>query len=207
MRKDGRGAHGTLPDGENLFGAARNGQAASSLRLAEVAVLSNEDYRTFDGMGYNSSSNNTPHVDRSVVLEELDISTSQRNFLDTRAVSRTVLNHDYALSPKTLNSFNNPYSPPSNDASDIYAYKEGKLTLQSISYYGAGSGKVDPDNFKAIGDYACVGQPFEFDVTGEDADGDSLVYFLTTPFLGSLTRDNPTTQYPPKGPWAEIMTS
>jgi gliding motility-associated-like protein len=34
------------------------------------------------------------------------------------------------------------------------------------------------------GDYACVNSPFYFDFSGVDADGDSLVYSLVTPFKG-----------------------
>lgn len=45
---------------------------------------------------------------------------------------------------------------------------------------------------KIQGDYACVNTPFNFDFGGTDADGDSLVYSLTTPMQGYSTKATPS---------------
>ena len=42
------------------------------------------------------------------------------------------------------------------------------------------------------GDYICVNRPFTFDFSATDADGDSLVYTLVTPYNGTSSRDNPS---------------
>lgn len=41
------------------------------------------------------------------------------------------------------------------------------------------------------GDYACVGQPFTLDFSAKDADGDSLVYNLVTPYNGYSSPGQP----------------
>lgn len=43
---------------------------------------------------------------------------------------------------------------------------------------------------EAKGDYACVGKPFTFDFSAKDADGDSLIYSLVTPYNGFSNRVN-----------------
>lgn len=61
-----------------------------------------------------------------------------------------------------------------------------------------------PTLFKPLSDFACVNQPFEFDFSGLDPDGDSLVYGMVPPFAGNTTANNPG-QYPtqPAPPLAE----
>ena len=39
-----------------------------------------------------------------------------------------------------------------------------------------------PQDFKPLRDYACVGQPYYADISGKDADGDELRYYLEEPF-------------------------
>jgi len=46
-----------------------------------------------------------------------------------------------------------------------------------------------------VGDFACVGQPFNFDFAATDADGDSLTYQLTAPLVGTSDSTLPG-QYP-----------
>lgn len=61
-----------------------------------------------------------------------------------------------------------------------------------------------PTNFTPLQDYACVGVPYSADFSGEDDDGDSLVYTLATP-LDSSTDDalpSITTAPYPLVPWA-----
>lgn len=64
-----------------------------------------------------------------------------------------------------------------------------------------------PTLFKPLSDFACVNQPFEFDFSGEDPDGDSLVYEMVAPYKGNTTGSNPG-QYPqdPAPPTPEPYT-
>jgi len=48
-----------------------------------------------------------------------------------------------------------------------------------------------PELFPPLSDYACVNQPFYFDFGGTDADGDSLVYYLSNPINGNSSRNDP----------------
>ncbi|WP_370724900.1 gliding motility-associated C-terminal domain-containing protein [Fibrella aquatica] len=41
------------------------------------------------------------------------------------------------------------------------------------------------------GDYICLNRPFTFDFSARDADGDSLVYSMVTPYNGFSNRNNP----------------
>ncbi len=41
------------------------------------------------------------------------------------------------------------------------------------------------------GDYICLNRPFTFDFSAKDADGDSLVYSMVTPYNGFSDRNNP----------------
>jgi gliding motility-associated-like protein len=48
-----------------------------------------------------------------------------------------------------------------------------------------------PRIFPPLGDYACLGELFYYDFGGQDADGDSLAYELSTPLNGNSTPDLP----------------
>lgn len=60
-----------------------------------------------------------------------------------------------------------------------------------------------PANFSPLKDYACVGIPYSADFSGEDADGDSLVYSLATPLDSSSDEALPTVTAAPHPlvPW------
>ncbi len=61
-----------------------------------------------------------------------------------------------------------------------------------------------PRLFPPLSDYACVNQPFYFDFSGTDADGDSLVYFLEIPLNGNSTRGNPLPNAS-SGPYSQVL--
>ncbi|MEN7551067.1 gliding motility-associated C-terminal domain-containing protein [Rapidithrix thailandica] len=54
-----------------------------------------------------------------------------------------------------------------------------------------------PRLFPPLSDYACLNQPFYFDFSGDDPDGDSLVYSMAIPINGHSTPDSPA---PPPSP-------
>jgi len=61
-----------------------------------------------------------------------------------------------------------------------------------------------PQLFPPLSDYACVNQPFQFDFSGNDADGDSLVYSLQTPLNGYSSRDQPIPDFPQPAPYGPV---
>ena len=48
-----------------------------------------------------------------------------------------------------------------------------------------------PTLFRPLSDFACVNQPFFFDFSGRDPDGDSLRYSLVPPYVGNTTAMDP----------------
>ena len=61
-----------------------------------------------------------------------------------------------------------------------------------------------PRIFPPLGDYACLGDLFYYDFGGQDADGDSLVYELATPFNGHSTPEMPKPAAAEPLPYEEI---
>lgn len=68
---------------------------------------------------------------------------------------------------------------------------------------GAKFENSSPGSFQPLNDYACVGIPYTADFSGEDEDGDSLVYSLATPLDSSSDEALPavTTAPYPLVPW------
>ncbi|MCS6967499.1 MAG: gliding motility-associated C-terminal domain-containing protein [Cytophagales bacterium] len=59
-----------------------------------------------------------------------------------------------------------------------------------------------PHLISPVSDYACVGQPFQFNYGATtDPDGDQLVYELRTPINGTSTQANPAPNPPNPGPY------
>lgn len=77
------------------------------------------------------------------------------------------------------------------------------LEIPPLWRNGAAFINSSPTNMKPLGDYACINQLYYSDFTGFDADGDSLVYRLTTPLNSSGGRDNPEPIPQPK-PHSEV---
>ncbi len=78
-------------------------------------------------------------------MTDVDASASIRSFIDTRAIRKVVLNTSYTLCDGTPNSFASAITPPFIDQPATTANRGGKLTLNSISYFGPGNQKVVPD--------------------------------------------------------------
>lgn len=57
-----------------------------------------------------------------------------------------------------------------------------------------------PALFPPLSDFACVGQPFSFDFSGQDSDGDALQYRLVTPLRGNTNSANPGAASAPAPP-------
>ncbi|WP_291726287.1 gliding motility-associated C-terminal domain-containing protein [Bernardetia sp.] len=60
-----------------------------------------------------------------------------------------------------------------------------------------------PQIFPPLSDYVCVNQPFFFDFSGADPDGDELRYRLTVPINGNSTFDDPRID-PRPGPYSLV---
>jgi hypothetical protein len=164
VREDGRG-HYTLsttlnPELNNL----NEQYPSSSLKLDEIILLSNNDYKlltTENGIGASvpafgvNTGNNASTSNGSLrnndsyaeVFDKNDIAanSSIRTFLNDRSVKRTVFNYTYELCPQTTNSFASAGSPPAMSESTMYSSRNGKLTLRSFSVYGPQSVKLMPD--------------------------------------------------------------
>jgi gliding motility-associated-like protein len=61
-----------------------------------------------------------------------------------------------------------------------------------------------PQLFPPLSDYACVNQPFFFNFSGTDPDGDLLVYSLKAPTNGFSTVMNPLPPNPVAGPYPSV---
>jgi gliding motility-associated-like protein len=62
-----------------------------------------------------------------------------------------------------------------------------------------------PALFPPLSDYACVNQPFFFDFSGTDPDGDELRYSLTTPLNGFSTANEPAPVNPRPAPYPLVQ--
>ena len=61
-----------------------------------------------------------------------------------------------------------------------------------------------PQLFPPLSDYACVNQPFFFDFSGTDADGDRLVYSMSHPLNGSSSAMDPLPSSAVPAPYALV---
>ena len=59
----------------------------------------------------------------------------------------------------------------------------------------------EPQIFPPLSDYVCVNQPFFFDFSGKDPDGDELRYRLTVPINGNSTFSDPRPAIPKSAPY------
>lgn len=166
VRKDGRGAYRFTTDGLLLPGSGyEDGKyPASSLLLREIVLLTNSDYQHLQSLGFNKHSTAGANVDQNElqppssaqeaascslkdvydVYDVLDNPT-YRTFMDQSAQRRIVLNTSYDLCQNTTNSFAKASTPPYLNGINHYADRLGKLTLKSISYFGANNSKLFPD--------------------------------------------------------------
>lgn len=157
LREDARGTYSY-----NGFMLGR--APASSLKLEEVVVLTNEDVRWLveeKGLTYGTSveqvkamisaGSGDPYSGDSWdgVLDQYDIDNTNKggsvnltHDLHQRALKRIKFNYSYALCSKTPNSFKYAKTPPlPGESSQL----NGKLTLESLSLYGRSDTKLSPD--------------------------------------------------------------
>jgi len=161
VRKDGRG-HYSKSTAKNTDLNIYEEFPSSSLKLEEIVLLANPDYKKLindngiaegvPGLKVNGYNNST--FDRSLlrngdtfreVIDIYDIQgySAYREFINEKALKRIVFNHTYELSPNTTNSFESAGNTPGFQ--NLIAGRSGKLTLRSLSIYGPHSTKLLPD--------------------------------------------------------------
>lgn len=159
VRQDGRGHY---TPGRTNASASDLGiveaTPASSLRLDEIIVLSNQDLQSIKattGFGENTNTNSNAQNTAlgtgdsfAEVLDQNDINANSaiRPVLNQKAVKRVVFNYSYRLCVGAPNSFASAAAAPALSA-DTYsaAGRLGKLTLESIATYGSNNVKIIPD--------------------------------------------------------------
>lgn len=152
-RRDGRSNYGNNPSNLGIDEST----PASSLRLDEVILLSNQDLASIQattGFGVNAG-NNASTNDNSLggkdtyaaVLDQFDVAANSatRQALNQKALKRVVFNYSYRLCPGTPNSFASATAPPALGTSYDARGRLGKLTLESIATYGPNNVKLIPD--------------------------------------------------------------
>lgn len=170
IRKDGRGAYTLTSNGSipQWAGAEDFKYPASSLSLSEIVLLNNADFQQLQANGFDKNSTTGATIDQTQlnapasaqqaevcslreVFDVYDVQDNAafRTFLDQKAQRKIVLNTSYTLCPSTVNSFESANNPPALNTGNYTSNRLGKLTLNSISYYGPNNVKLFPD-FKFI---------------------------------------------------------
>jgi hypothetical protein len=168
VRNDARGHY---QDTQSKLGFDEH-QPASSLRLDEVVLLTNDDLARLqkpDGIppeegeatgtavpafSNNTAGNNAQYDGAELwagdtyqnVLDQHDVEADARirKFINQRAQKRVVFNYSYRLCASTPNSF--AYNMLSSlDEAQFRCNHTGKLTLESVSTYGPANTKLTPD--------------------------------------------------------------
>jgi hypothetical protein len=163
LKKDGRGAYFRYSDGRSapVYEAYSDiTLPASSLKLNEIALFSNEDFKQLETLGFSMGTN----VEDNSILANTNCSLGNvfdiydvnrvsgiREFINDKSLKRISLNYTYELCNKTINSFSDAQSPPYLNA-DYYSQRSGKLTLKSLSFHGINSQKILPDMIFEYGD-------------------------------------------------------
>ncbi|UYZ62534.1 hypothetical protein [Hymenobacter weizhouensis] len=157
VRLDGRG-HYTGSTARNPDLDIEEKEPASSLRLNEIILLTNEDYQRLQteyGFGTNTANNAaernaallSAHDSFEKVFDPADLSsnTAARSYLEQKLIKRVVFNYTYRLCPKTSNSFASAKAAPQSGASNLQSQLKGKLTLESVALLGPNNAKLIPD--------------------------------------------------------------
>lgn len=121
--------------------------------------------------------------------------------IDELATSRVVWSNDVNLDPNAYNDSEGYYivwercCRNSNIVNIVNPSGTGMkyvLEIPPLMKNGQIFRNSSPVLFKPLSDYACINQLYYIEFTGEDPDGDSLVYSLTTPFNSSAAVALPT---------------
>jgi hypothetical protein len=170
VRNDGR-SHYRLPNEASGNLGFDETKVASSLRLDEIILLSNEalaKLKTVNGiatgtatgpaipaLSENTAGNHAQYDPAELSLQDsyanvldthdLDVDSRIRDYINQNALKRVRFNYSYRLCAGTPNSFTSARNPPSFDESQFACSRTGKLTLESLSIYGPTNAKLTPD--------------------------------------------------------------
>ncbi|GGF27922.1 DUF5977 domain-containing protein [Hymenobacter cavernae] len=165
-RQDGRG-HFTAAGGETHLGIDEQAPS-SSLRLDEIALLTNEDLNALKtalgatgaenepvGFLLNPQQNATTFDANELrnkdsyasVLDQHDLMTNTqvRDYLAQHALKRVIFNYSYRLCPGTPNAFASLTTLPDMPDYGAPSNRTGKLTLEGVAIYGPQNTKLMPD--------------------------------------------------------------
>ena len=155
VRQDGRGHYsGSTTRNPNLGISEK--EPASSLRLSEIVLLTNEDYqqlKTAYGFGTNTAGNATARnaaqlaatdsFDKVFDTGDLTANADALAYLRRQQLKRLQFHYSYRLCPGTDNSFASAKAAPAPTADACQ--RRGKLTLESFSTLGANDARLIPD--------------------------------------------------------------
>ena len=155
VRQDGRGHYSGSPTRNPNLGISEK-EPASSLRLSEIVLLTNEDYqqlKTAYGFGTNTANNAparnaaqlaaTDSFDKVFDTGDLTANAEALAYLRRQQLKRLQFHYSYRLCPGTDNSFASAKAAPAPGADACQL--RGKLTLESFSTLGANDARLIPD--------------------------------------------------------------
>jgi hypothetical protein len=129
------------------------------LYLDEIILLTKPDFATLTNLGFHERANSSlgfPGLtdDNGTLglvydIGDVAVAANYRTFINTKALRRVKFVYETdetkKLCKKALNSFTDPGNPPAVDEADMYAGRQGKLTLRRLQFFGKNSVKVFPD--------------------------------------------------------------
>ena len=157
VRQDGRGHYsGSTTRNPDL--GINEKEPASSLRLSEIVLLTNEDYqqlKTAYGFGTNTA-NNAPARNAAQLAApdsfekvfdtgDLTANADALAYLRRQQLKRLQFHYSYRLCPGTDNSFASAKAAPAPVPGADVCQRRGKLTLESFSTLGANDARLIPD--------------------------------------------------------------
>jgi gliding motility-associated-like protein len=188
-------------------------------------------YRVTMNLYYDEVNGNPLAVDQNILVRIFDKTGSSRldvflpirssalvNYTDIACTigelktRKVVYSQDIVLSPTTFNDPRGYYMVYErccrNETISNIAWPGGAaqafyMEFPAVVKNGSQFINSSPVLFPPLSDYACANELFYYDFSGTDADGDSLVYSMSTPLNGHTTRDNPAAA-PRPAPYPEI---
>ena len=155
VRQDGRGHYSGSTTFNSDLGISEK-EPASSLKLSEIVLLTNEDYqqlKTAYGFGTNTANNAATRnaaqlaapdsFDKVFDTGDLTANANALAYLRRQQLKRLQFHYSYRLCPGTDNSFASAKAAPAPGADACQ--RRGKLTLESFSTLGANDARLIPD--------------------------------------------------------------
>jgi gliding motility-associated-like protein len=171
----------------NLYNDNKNGNPLAIDDNAFVTI-----YRKSDNMLMGtytlpkSSTNQVPYT--NIECTDANLSTSRIMYELTITLLAQNYNHPqgyYAVWERCCrNGVIQNITSPGETGTVFY------LEFPPVIQNGSAFRNSSPQLFPPLSDYACLNKPFAFDFSGNDADGDSLVYSLSVPLRGATEADN-----------------